>query len=90
MRHRLGRTTWIRVHQASYVAAWTMALHSITAGTDTGRSWFAIGGTALIVLTAGLTVLRATRDRLRPGAGAEAGGRRPVPIARPHNSMHNA
>lgn len=68
VRRRMQRRTWNLVHQASYVAAWTMALHALTAGSDTGRPFFAIGGTALIVATTAITVLRAVRDRGRPAA----------------------
>jgi predicted ferric reductase len=66
LRRRMARRTWNLVHQASYGAAWTMALHALTAGTDTRQPWFAIGGTALIVATAVVTVLRAVRDRVHP------------------------
>lgn len=74
LKRRMQRRTWNLVHQSSYVAAWTMALHALTAGTDTGQSWFAIGAAALIVVTSAVTVLRA----MRAGREAPHTGRRAV------------
>lgn len=61
MKRRLQRRTWNLVHQSSYVAAWAMALHALTAGTDAGRPWFAIGAGLLVVVTSAVTVRRALR-----------------------------
>jgi DMSO/TMAO reductase YedYZ heme-binding membrane subunit len=64
LKRRMPRRTWQLVHQSSYVAAWTMALHALMAGTDMDQPVVALGATALIVVTTAVTVVRAVRNRV--------------------------
>jgi predicted ferric reductase len=69
LKRKMKRNTWQLVHQSSYVAAWTMALHALTAGTDMDQPIVMYGATALIVVTSAVSVLRALRNKVvRPKA----------------------
>lgn len=74
LKRKMKRNTWQLVHQSSYVAAWTMALHALTAGTDMGQPVVMYGATALIIVTSAVTLLRALRIKV-------AGGRHPRRMA---------
>jgi predicted ferric reductase len=68
LRRKMRRNTWSLVHQSSYVAAWTMALHALTAGSDVSRPAVALGAAVLIMTTSAVTIVRALRNRVsQPG-----------------------
>ena len=61
----LPRKVWHGVHLFSYVAAWMMAVHAVTTGTDLKEPVVAWGSLALVAVTTLVTLRKVV------GIGAE-------------------
>ena len=61
LRRRMAKRTWRGVHLTSYVAAWLMAIHAVTTGTDLKLPVVAWGSLVIVAVTTVLTVRRVVR-----------------------------
>ena len=68
-RRWLNRKVWHGVHLFSYVAAWAMAIHAVTTGTDLKEPAVAWGSLALVAVTTLVTL----RKVVGSGTVAERG-----------------
>lgn len=58
LRRRMQKRTWRGVHLTSYVAAWLMAIHAVTTGTDLKVPVVAWGSLGIVAVTTILTLRR--------------------------------
>jgi methionine sulfoxide reductase heme-binding subunit len=66
VRRRLSKTTWHRIHLASYVGAWLTGVHAVMSGTDLGNPVVAWTAFALLVAATAIVAVRALRSGSRP------------------------
>ena len=75
LQRRMPRKAWRGLHYLSYPVAVLVALHAMTAGTDSGNTWFRLVTFALVGALTFLTMYRVmfrSGSRSRPAAGRAA------------------
>jgi DMSO/TMAO reductase YedYZ heme-binding membrane subunit len=85
MRKRLDKTTWHRIHLASYVGAWLTGVHAVMNGSDLGNPVIAWTAFALLATATVIASVRALKAPARTPAGRAPvaptpPARRPEPV----------
>ena len=75
----LPRQVWHGIHLFSYVAAWMMAIHAVTTGTDLKEPAVAWGSLALVAVTTLVTLRKVVGIGAEPSAVATPAAPPPPP-----------